>query len=143
MGFCYRILDVTMKKRILGFSVVILSFGGLYLISQIYLQGYYLFNWTAANSYAYIWIIALALICFNKICISISLTIGNITGILLGQFWGDFIRNQNMVKITADMEGWQVHKLTHHPGVEIWLLTICVFVLIGVVGNVFLTKDRK
>lgn len=132
-----------MKKKILAFSVVMFSFGGLYLVSQIYLQGYYLFKWTAANSYAYIWVIAFALICFNKIHASISLTFGNTAGILLGQFWGDFIKNQNMLKITADMEGWQVHKLTHHPGVEIWLLITFVFVLICVAGNVLLRKDIK
>ena len=132
-----------MKKRIFAFCVVILSYGGLYLISKIYLRGYYLFNWTAVNSYAYIWVIALALICFNKIHVSISLALGNVAGIMLGQFWGDFIKNQNMLEITADMEGWQVHKLTHHPGVEIWLFTTLVFVLICIAGNVFLRKDIK
>lgn len=93
-----------MKKKILAFSVEMFSFGGLYLVSRIYLQGYYLFNWTAANSYAYIWVIVFALICFNKIRASIFLTFGNTAGILLGQFWGDFIKNQNKLKITTDME---------------------------------------
>lgn len=101
----------------------------LYLVSKIYLRNLYLFEWTQRHCYLGIWIIAIGLILLNKTLISAFISVGNVVGIFLGQYMGDWIRKITMSQITAGMEPETVYQLQHHPGVEIWLLTIAFFCL--------------
>lgn len=127
----------TMKKILLSRNILsgitAIVFFVMYVISQTFLKEMYLFYWTSDHYYLYIFIIALILIFLRKNILSFSLTFGSIIGIFLGQFGGDFIRNQNKLKITPDMTPELIYQLNHHPGVEIWLLTTLIFVIAGVV----------
>ena len=127
------------KYKFLYAIITIAIFMSLYFISKTYLSELYLFEWTARHNYINLWIVAIGLIFCNKIKISFSVTIGNFVGVLIGQFAGDWIRNCNMLKITADMDAGVRYQLQHHPGVELWLLTIVVFV----VGTILLNSITK
>lgn len=135
MGFGNSILDLKVKamgkRKIFSLVVTIIMFFGFYFVSEIYLQKLYLFEWTSRHLYLGIWMITIGLILFNKILISFSITIGNFAGVVLGQYMGEWLRQQNMSKIVPGMNPQTVYQLQHHPGVEIWLLTIGVFFLLG------------
>lgn len=135
MGFGNSILDLKVKamwkRKIFSLIVTIIMFFGFYFVSEIYLQKLYLFEWTSRHLYLGIWMIAIALILFNKILISFSITIGNFAGVVLGQYMGEWLRQQNISKIVPAMDPQTVYQLQHHPGVEIWLLTIGVFSLLS------------
>lgn len=60
----------------------------------------YLFVWTADNKYCYIWGFSFLLIFIQKPVLSYCITFGNILGIFIGQYLGDFMRSIRMRKIT-------------------------------------------
>lgn len=120
----------TLKTRFLYSIITIIVFLSLYLISKLFFSKSYLLEWTARHMYMGIWIIAIILLLFNKIKIGFSITIGNILGILIGQFLGDWIRHKNMLKTTTNTKPEIAYRLQHHLGVEIWILTLFLVVTI-------------
>lgn len=137
MDFCYSILDLKMiairKHKTYSLITTIVIFFALYFVSKIYLQDMYLFEWTQRHYYLGMWIIAIGLILGNRILISFSISVGNFVGVLLGQYVGDWIKELTMSQIVSGMDPETVYQLQHHPGVEIWLLTIGIFFLIGAI----------
>lgn len=123
---------LSVKKKYL---ITIIIFAALYLVSKTVLSQLYLFEWTARHHYLYIWILSIILLYCRKSIISFSITFGNLVGILIGQFFGDFIRYKNILKITAAMSSEQKDLLYHHPGVEYWIITIIIFTIIGMLVN--------
>lgn len=69
------------------------------------------------------------------------MTIGISIGTFIGDYLGKFIMNNNISKIGDDMSAVQVYRMHHHPGFEIWIGTIILFVLIGVLANIFLKRN--
>lgn len=88
------------------------------------------------------WLIAIVFIMANKIFISFSVTIGNLIGLILGQYVGDWIRNKTMSQIVPSMDAQTIYELHYHSGVEIWLLTIASFLLTGIVMNCIWRKSK-
>jgi len=109
-------------------------FVALYLFSiHILDRSFYLFGWTADMWYAFLWIPVLLLVIGGKLILARSLTIGNIIGIIVGQFLGDFIIRRNELRISEYTPVYEEWSLLGHRGIHIWLLTLFIFFLGGVV----------
>lgn len=126
------------KEKALCISAFI--FVGLYFLSKTSFRGLYLFEWTARHSYLCLWAVAILLICFGKIRLSLLITIGNVIGVFVGQYGGDLLKNINMQKIEANMDAGKVYQLRQHHGVTIWILTIVIFIMIYMAVNLALKK---
>lgn len=138
MDFCYRVLDRIRNmdrkiniKQLLIAILQFLSFAVLYIISMTVLKEIYLFEWTARHLYIFLWVFVLILTFNRKYLISIAIAIGNIVGIIAGQFLGDYIRDERIRSISNNMTNEEIYKLQHHPGVEIWVATIFIFVILA------------
>lgn len=115
----------TRRRNLLLISAAL--YGGLYLLSRTCLREMYLFEWTARNNYLYLWVGSLLLLLCGRELLSLSLTVGNIAGILVGQIVGDWLRARNIAKVTPEMDPAMKAQLYHHPGFELWLATVLVF----------------
>lgn len=118
-----------------AYFITIIIFAALYLLSKTVLSKLYLFQWTARHHYLYIWVFSMILLYCKKDIVSFSITFGNLFGILIGQFLGDYIKYKNILKITAEMSLEQKYSLYHHPGVEYWIITIIIFTMVGILAN--------
>lgn len=130
------------KYKFAFIEIIILSM--IVLIAFTLLNSEYLFGWIAHNwtFYLVLCLTPMVLIIFNKIIISILMTIGISVGTFIGNYLGEFIMNNNISKIVDDMSAEQLYRMHHHPGFEIWIGTIVLFVLIGVIVHIFYKKKR-
>lgn len=127
-----------MKKRYAFLFVNTGSFLILYLVSIVFLRDVYLPDWTAQNHYLYLWIAPIILDLLNLHWVSVSITLGNLAGIVFGQLLGDSIVRLNIAKITPEMSPGQAQQLRTHPGFLIWL----GFLLIFTVAGIYLQKKK-
>ena len=116
-----------------------------YNLSKSVLNHEYLFGWVAHNweFYLILCAIALFLLLFKKSIISISMMIGITIGIFVGNFLGHSIKDSNEQLIIEGMEAELVYRLQHHPGFEIWIGTILFAIVVGIVVQLFLSKNQK
>ena len=121
-----------MKKRSLFLLANAGSFLILYLISAFFLQDVYLPDWTAQNHYLYLWIAPIVLDLLDLNWVSVSISLGNLAGVIFGQVMGDFIVRIHTAKITPEMSPGQAQQLRTHPGFLIWLGMILLFILAGI-----------
>lgn len=121
------------KNRMTFLTLFILPFIILYIISTVFLSNLYLFEWTARYFYLYLWLIVIILTCYKKYYIAASLVIGNIIGIFIGQFIGDYLLYMNIQKITHDMSNEKRASLRIHHGITIWIITILICFIIGLI----------
>ena len=96
----------------------------IYVFSLLFLPDYYLFEWTARHYYLGIWLAGVALIYLKKEDEALALAVVNIVAILVGQFLGDYLQKQNMLKITDQLDNEAIYQLSKHHGVLIWIMTI-------------------
>lgn len=105
------------------------------LAAYTILNSEYLFGWLAHRWYRpffFVFAPFVILAMTGKRKLQTLWALGSVTGLFLGNYLGEFVRQRNIAKITADTGAEQIHRLYHHPGVEIWLGTLVVFMLIGV-----------
>lgn len=119
--------------------LIILSIS-FFLLSSEYLFGWIAHNWTF---YLILSLIPLILIIFNRIVISIFMTMGISIGTFIGNYLGKFIKNKNISKIIDDMSAGQVYRMHHHPGFEIWIGIIIMSIIIGVIFNIIKKNEIK
>ena len=122
-----------MKKRSLFLLANAGSFLILYLISAFFLQDIYLPDWTAQNHYLYLWVAPFFLDLSGYHWVSVSISLGNLAGVIFGQVMGDFIVRINTAKITPEMTPGQAQQLRTHPGFLIWLGVIVLFTIAGII----------
>lgn len=103
----------------------------------------YCFNWTAENNYLYMWALVLLLVFFKKYIIAYSLTIGNLFGVIIGQYLGDYILTINSSKITSYTSNEEVYHLNYHYGAFIWIIIVIVFFAIGIIVQYKWMKKTK
>lgn len=133
-----------MKKNIPLIIIQFMIFIILYAVSVTVFSNKYLYKWTADHKYLYIWIIILILTIYRQHIIALLLTCGNVIGVLIGQSLGDYIRNENMKKITEIMTAEQVYHLQKHYGFVIWILTLFAFLVIGtIIQKIIIQKLNK
>ena len=131
------------KSKLPSVLLIFSIFFLFYLISQRYFLGLYLFEWTSRNFYCGIWSLCLILILCQKPLPAFFVTAGNIIGVVIGQFLGDLIRTENIKKITDTMNPQQIYELHNHPGVPLWLLVIVLFLILGLITDLFFNKFHK
>lgn len=119
------------RKKLASCAVVAAAFGLLYLLSMTVWKDVYLFEWTAWHKYLYIWAVALAFGAGGLTTVAYSVTLGNLAGILLGQFLGDFLVAQKVAKLPPNAGNAEVYLANYHHGAFIWAATVLAFFLIG------------
>ena len=90
-------------KRIKHLGIQLIIFGITYLIS-LRLKDIYFFGWLTHNKFAYIWVAIILFTMFGGTLYSYAITIGNVIGILIGQFLGEYLLNVAKAKITPKMD---------------------------------------
>ena len=113
-----------MSANIAGFLIV-------YIVSRQFFQDVYLPEWTRRNAYLYVWIAVIFFDFLEKYFRSVSISVGNIVGIVVGQVAGDAIVRHNIQKIRPEMLPGKIEQLRSHPGVLIWICTILMFYVVG------------
>lgn len=124
---------MTQSKNKASYFVQILIWIFLYIISNIFSDSFYLFEWVIHNKIFYIGLGLLSIIVslVNK-NIGWGITLGNSFGLLIGHLLGEYIRIQSMLKITPDMSTEMQYKLKMNYGVFIWISCILISSLISV-----------
>ena len=121
-----------MKKRYVFLFANAGSFLILYLVSIVFLRDVYLPDWTAQNHYLYLWIAPIILDLLDLHWVSVSISLGNLAGVVFGQLLGDWIVRVNIAKITPEMSPGQAQQLRTHPGFLIWLGVLLLFTAAGI-----------
>lgn len=128
------------RQNIILTATLLLVFFVLYVLSRTILSDAYLFEWTSRNWYFGIWIMALILIFTKTQIMAVALTLGNLFGVIFGQVLGDIMRSANIQKVTSEMTEAQKASLYAHHGVELWLGTVFVFLLVGIILQMLFRK---
>lgn len=132
------------RKRIIHFLIHFSLFLSLYAVSCFFMRNTYVLKWTTDRYYLGVWIIVLLFIFLAKkesLIYSYFITAGNFIGIVLGEYVGGAIKKMNMMKISKDMDAENIYRLSKHPGVLIWLITV-IFSLI-LVGIIIKFRNKK
>jgi hypothetical protein len=61
------------------------------------------------------------------------MTIGNIVGLFVGHYLGTHVRSVTMSRITEYMPPHEVHRLHGDPGWLMWIVTVLIFIVVGIV----------
>ena len=131
------------ERKLLCASLYLLPFLALYVISVLAFQQLYLFKWLLDRWYLCVWAVAAILTYRQAHLTAISLTVGSILGVPLGQFCGDFVRNRNIQSITPLMSPEERARMYLHPGVPIWIVTVILFTLVGFLLEWYQRKTKR
>ncbi|CCQ93819.1 conserved membrane hypothetical protein [[Clostridium] ultunense Esp] len=114
------------------------------LVACTVLNSEYLFGWAAHNWKFYLVLSSTALLFLflNKRLVSAFMTIGITTGIFVGNYLGALIKTYNESKILDGMKAEEIYRLRHHPGFEIWIGIILLFIVIGAIMQITVKKKR-
>ena len=112
--------------KIFHIFVIMMIFKILNLISTTKMT-VYLFEWTSRNHYLFLWLFAVLFVIFHKPLIGYAISIGNVFGIAVGQFLGDYIIKINSTKLTINSTPEEYYRFTYHYGVFIWILIVPFF----------------
>lgn len=121
--------------------IILLTFYILFYLSHTVLT-LYLFIWAAHNNYLYLWVIAVILAIFQKPSVAYSITAGNVAGVIIGQYLGDYIQAVRSAKITDTMSAEMIHHLSNHHGALIWLIVILVSIAVGILLQIRYTQKH-
>ncbi len=128
--------NILLAKQKVKIIVVVSLFLSIYLITVFFFRNYYVFEWTARHHYLYLWLLGIFLTYTEKDDYAVVLSIANIVGIIIGQFLGDYLRAQNMMKITEQLDNETIYRLSNHDGVLIWIAIIVIsMVIFSIVKN--------
>jgi hypothetical protein len=135
----------TMKLNKYIYAIIeVLLLAVIALLAFTVLNTEYLFGWAAHNWKFYLILggIALLPLFLNKQIVSAFTATGIAVGIFIGNFLGRSIMIFNEGKIIKGMKTEDVHRLHHHPGFEIWIGVILLFISIGIIVQLILAKKR-
>ena len=131
------------KYIYLTFELLILAI--VLLISFTVLNSEYLFGWVAHNwkFYLILSLVSLLFLLLKKRLVSVFMTIGITTGIFIGNYLGALIKSYNESKIFDGMKAEEIYRLRHHPGFEIWVGIILLFIAIGAIMQIAVKKKEN
>lgn len=117
----------------------------VFLISFTVLNSEYLFGWAAHNWKFYLILcsVSLLFLFLKKRLVSVFMTMGISSGIFIGNYLGALIKSYNESKILDGMKAEEIYRLRHHPGFEIWIGIIILFIVIGAIMQVSVKKKRS
>jgi hypothetical protein len=109
----------------------------------------YTADWTASHYFLFVWVAAILFAIFNFPYTSLTITVGCFIGIVLGDVIGQNIINNNWNEInkltsngiTASIE--TLNRADYHKGVFIWLCTILISTVVGLVADILRKKRLK
>ena len=122
------------KKQFICLSVCWGIFFILYMLSIYKWNRIYLFYWAARNHYLFIWTCLPFLIILKRYVIAIFITLVNLFGVIIGQFYGDFLFEREMRNITYDLE---YSAPPPHKGAFIWFGLILLSVMVSIVYELY------
>lgn len=132
-------MEEIILKRIKHLGIQLIIFGITYFIS-LRLKDIYFFGWLTHNKFAYIWVAIILFTMFGGTLYSYAITIGNVIGILIGEFLGEYLLNAAKAKITSEMDVAKREYLSNsYYHVFIWLSFIIVVILLVFI-NKFISK---
>ena len=132
-------MEEIILKRIKHLGIQLIIFGITYFIS-LRLKDIYFFGWLTHNKFAYIWVAIILFTMFGGTLYSYAITIGNVIGILIGEFLGEYLLNAAKAKITSEMDVAKREYLSNsYYHVFIWLSFIIMVVLLVFI-NKFISK---
>jgi hypothetical protein len=133
------------QNRIIYAIIEVLILAIIILVAFTVLNSEYLFGWAAHNWKFYLFLssIALLFLFLNQRLVSLLMTIGIAIGIFMGNYLGAWINRYNESKIVEGMTAEEVYRLRHHPGFEIWIGVILLFIVIGFFLQIILTKKAQ
>lgn len=120
------------KHHLISITLQLSAFAALSVISKLWLKDLYLFEWTARNTYCYVWAAACLFSFFGKNIIGISVTAGAVLGVFIAQPIGEYIRTVNISKVTADTDPQREALLYSNPAWLIWIIIILSALVIGI-----------
>lgn len=131
-----------MNTRTVHLIISTIGFIIFYYISKVWLSNLYLFEWMADNWEIplFIWIIVLILTLIKRTILAVSITIGHLIGIIVGQCLGDYLLKKSQALITPNMDFGQAHHLHNHKGFVIWLIILAASFIIGILTEVIYRK---
>lgn len=133
------------KYNGIALAVCAVVYIALHILSMTLLNSIYVFEWMSRNYYCYTWVLALAMIVFNKTVLAYFVTFGNLIGTVVGQVLGDIIKKVKLNNITPDMTEFEISmiKWTHH-GVFIWGIVLFASIALGIIAEIIIhNKKRK
>ena len=126
-----------------SFSALIcwIPFLVLSIVTICFFRKVYLLEWMLRHTYLGLWAIAF-IVALSNPGWGYAISVSNFVAVLIGTITGDYIRNRNILKITSDMKDWQVMRMYHNPGFEIWLGIFLLGLLLYAIFS-YCTKVRE
>lgn len=126
--------------KMLSIHLIFLS---IHLISKMYLQDTYIFEWTSRNDFIFPWLIALIWVLFNKYAVALSMVVGHIVGLFLALYLDDLRLQYVLLHYNvADLTGAN-RELLFPKGAYTWFYTILGFMIIGILLQKFVFKTDE
>ncbi len=132
------------NKKVYHLLIQSMAYIFAFVVFSRYFSHLYLFQWLSHNKYIYFFfgVITLVLTILKNEKLGYVLTLGNLVGLMVGHYLGEFIRKINMSNITENMDGQTKYQLSKNYGVLIWL--ICIVLSISLYGLFkFISKKSK
>lgn len=131
------------KYLVLFAEIVVLAV--IALLAFTVLNSQYLFGWAAHNwaFYLILGLMPIFLVLLNKPIYSTFMCLGIAVGIFAGNYIGGIIKVYNESKITESMPAEEVYRLEHHPGFQIWLGVILLFLIVGIAVSFYLQRKKQ
>lgn len=124
-----------MRKKYMPYLGLTLAFFLVGLLCRTpWLADVYPFDWSAFHHDLFLWMgwaVAMLLARSKRYILAWSLPVGNLAGLFLGHYLGDYLYARAQALSAAN--GNQVFFHYVHYGVLIWLLTVLGFFVIGLV----------
>lgn len=134
-------------SQIIKFLIKLISihliFLSIHLISKMYLQDVYIFEWTSRYDFIFPWLIALIWVIFNKYTVALSMAVGHIVGLFLGLYLderriADVLLHYDISELTGAK-----YELLQSKAAYTWFYTILIFMIIGIILQKYVFKTNK
>lgn len=105
----------------------------IYLVSRFFLSSHYFFGWISHNWEFYFTLMLIAMI-INLLRRNIgwAMSLGNVAGVFIAQFLGNYLVGRNTSQITPDMDEEMRYMLSTHHHVFIWVSCIIFAVVLTI-----------
>lgn len=140
-----NIFTRNLKNKGIVLAVCAVVYLGLQILSMTLLNSVYIFEWMSRNSYCYTWVLALAMIIFDKTVSAYFVTFGTLIGTVVGQVLGDILEDIAISKVTPDMDYSEIYLKTAHQGVFIWGIILFASIVLGITAEIIIhfQKHKK
>lgn len=121
------------KRSFFPGFICLIPFAVLFVLTKLFFQELYLLEWMMRHWYLGLWAISVIVALFDPKW-GYVISYSNFISVIIGQVVGDYIKNQNISKVTPKMTNEQIAHLYHNPGFRIWLLAFSLIVVIYAVA---------